>query len=108
MVRAGQLRHRVFVERQSGARDKAGRSAGDWARQVTRSCRIEPKSGEEGVLVGAEAARVTHTITLRFMKGLSAAYRFVEVSTGRVFGIERVLNPDEMNRESVCLCREAV
>ena len=66
--------------------------------------RAQPSGGSEAVESGRLAGRVSHTVTFRYLAGVTPAMRF---RLGpRVFHILAAIDEDERRRWLRCLCEE--
>ena len=107
-MRGGRLRHRITVERQTGAaQDAYGGAVEDWTTLAARWAEIRPVNGREGFDADQPRGEVSHEIWLRYgadIADLSSADRITKGS--RIFDIEAVRNIGERNRDLVVLAKE--
>lgn len=95
----GELRHYVEVQRPkaSAIPDATGERRldrdEDWETVTTRWAKVEPLSGRETWLAQQAQSDTTHTISLRYLAGLSARWRVKWKA--RRFNVTSVLNPGE-------------
>lgn len=115
-MRAGELTHRVQIERRGSGVSGAGASSpgaqrlpsaaadGNW------SAKIEPLSARELVAAATAQILATHKITTYYVEGLDATCRFLETRHGktRVFHIGSVIDVGEKHVWHECLCTEKV
>ena len=100
-MQAGKLRKRLVVQWRDATVDTAGQQATSWADLFSAWAEISPATGAELFYAGAEQAKVTHMITMRYRAELAnpltvAAYR--GVYKGRYFNFAASVNEDERNR----------
>jgi len=113
-MRAGGLRHKVKVQSAASSTSAFGSdpSSETYTTVVTTRARISPLNGSELFRGQQLFADVTTEIGLRYetaLASLSPKYRIVDAnSTGTVYDIGAVINPDERNREFTVLARERV
>jgi SPP1 family predicted phage head-tail adaptor len=104
--RAGDLHHRVAIERQVLSPDGAGGASAAWEIAGYAWVDIRTGGGDERLDVDAETRRVSHEIWLRYREDVSAANR---IRFGaRLFDIEAVVDPDQRRRWLRMLCQEIV
>lgn len=94
------MRDRVDLLRPVVERDAGGAMKTTYPSSVTRWGHVEHVSAREQLLAGAERARISATISLRYFEGLDETYRLKVGS--RTFGIVGVTNPDGRKIEHVC------
>lgn len=104
MIRAGQLRHSVTIQRAIETRGADGSTAQTWITYASVFAAIEPVSGREYFAAQAEGSDVTHRVTIRYIKGLTTKDRVLFGT--RTFDIESILNTGELNAELVLMCSE--
>lgn len=106
MIRAGELRHRVRIERPVDTPDAVtGQAVRDWPLEATVWAAIRPLSAREILARDQVQAEVTHHIVMRY-RALSSAWRIV--FEGRVFEIAAVRNIEERGRMLDVLAVETV
>lgn len=103
--RAGELKQRVVVEAPTVARNAQGGFSETWATAEQRYAKIEPLTGREFFEAQRVDSDVTHMITMRYYSGLTTSHRITYGS--RTFYIESVLNTDERDWKTVCMCTES-
>ena len=97
-MRAGDIRHRVVIQKQ----DDAGSNwngAKTWSTYETVWASVKPVSGTEAVDGDTKKAQsnITHIIGIRYIRGIKPSMR---VLWGRrIFKFKAPLNTDERNRE---------
>lgn len=101
----GKLRHRIEIQTASEAADSLGQMTKTWTTAVTRYAAIEPLSGRELIQAQQVNSEITHKVTLRYY-AVTSKMRFKFGS--RYFEIMSVINKEERNLETVCMCKEAV
>lgn len=103
-MRAGQLRHRLAVQKATESQSSSGEITVEWSILNWTWGQIVPLSGRELDAARQIKSEATHEIRLRYDSGLTSEHRLLFGS--RVFEINAVLNVDERNRESRILARE--
>ncbi len=104
MSAPGKLRCRVALQQAVRISDDGGGASLNWSQIATLWARIEPQKGHEKARYDGLESTITHKITLRYRAGITTGMRFLYA--GRVFNILAVLNENEQNRRSICLCEE--
>ena len=106
-MRAGNLRRRVTVQKQSATKDAFGQPVeNDWQTVVTAWAQIAAITGREIFALGSGfTAQVTHRVTLRYpaqtiTAGMRVSYK------SRLFDVQVVSDPTEDKRELDLLCLE--
>lgn len=108
MIDAGRLRHRVLLQRCTGAVDDYGdplySDDDQWTTEAAVWAAIDPVSGRE--LYAAEQAQsaVSHKIRLRYRQGVSAAWRVLYGN--RVFRILSVIDWEERHESLLLMAQE--
>jgi SPP1 family predicted phage head-tail adaptor len=95
-MRAGELRHRVTIQKQDDA-GSAWNGTRTWNTYATVWAKISPAQGNESMDRQTEKrqAEVTHIITMRYIRGLKPSMRIS--FEGRYFYPEVIRNIDERN-----------
>ena len=105
-MRAGQLRHRVEIQKPGIQADFGGHTQG-WDRVMSVRAAIQPLNGKEYHVARGEASQITARIRLRDCAGLSGMTPEWRVVFGeRCFDIQSVIRPGELRREIVLMCIE--
>ncbi len=105
MIRAGQLRHKITIEKlvqtsdgQGGMNDSfAVHAAGVWAK-------VTPLSVRETLKNMQTEANASHLVTVRYISGVLHSMRII--FQGRILLIKSIINVDERNEELQILCDE--
>lgn len=98
MMRAGQLRHKLSIERPQTETTASGHTKiSSYDCIGTMRASIEPLRGREMLQAQQVNAETTHRIRARHRKDIRTSDRLTK--DGRVFEIESILNVDERNRE---------
>lgn len=111
MMRAGKLRHIVFIQAASGTKDASGHidkteDSSDWASPGTEMrAEVKPLTGDEAEEARRLAPTATHRVTVRYQDGINSTQNRVEFGS-RHFAVRSALNTDERSRELVLLCEE--
>lgn len=105
-MRAGTMRHRVTLVTVTTAEESGGAGYTESESTATVWADVQPISGAEGVVAGAERAPLTHTVRMRYRSGVTPRSRIKLGS--RVLYITSVANVGERNRELLLSCEERV
>lgn len=112
-MRAGQLRHRVTIQK-LGTRIDDGTGGGSipFTDVAEVYASIDPLSGNELLRAEQFEASLTHRIRTRYVAGVHPSYRVLYVDeyadSTRVFDIKQVIDPEERHRELELMCEELV
>ena len=111
VVRAGELRRRIAVQRRDVGQDSTGQPVETWATLFMAWADIAPLNGKELMAASAVQSEVTHEISVRYRPELSdpktvAQYRVLYGT--RVFNIKASLNQDERNRVVILQAAEGL
>lgn len=104
---AGKLRHRIALQKMTGAKDSEGVPVEVWtdvARSVAAS--LEPLKGREYYQAAAMTAENGIPVTIRYRPGITAALR-VRFGT-RILNIRNVIDPEERHIKLILMCEEVV
>jgi SPP1 family predicted phage head-tail adaptor len=104
-MRAGQLRHRIEIQRPSVTRDATGAEIKAWSALVALWAHVQTLNGSERILQTQANATLTHTIVIRNYAGISPVMRVRW--DGRLFEIHSVV-ADERDQQMTLLCTELV
>lgn len=104
-MQAGKLRHRIDIERNTPTLNSLNEPVQAWAAVYPSvACSLEPLNGKELFSAQQFNAQVTHKVTMRGGKTITAADR---IKFGaRVFEITSVINKDERGIETEIMCFE--
>lgn len=100
----GALRHRITLENPVRTDDGGGGGSVSWQPVATLWAAIRPLRGAEYQIADRAEVRVTHEIRFRFRTDVTGEMRLRKGN--RLFHIHSVLNDQERNRWSLCLCEE--
>jgi SPP1 family predicted phage head-tail adaptor len=103
-VNPGELRSRVVVQSATRTTDAGGGFATTWADGASLWAKVEPLEGSELLRAQQLQARVTHRVTIRYRRGLTAASRLR--LGARVLDIQQVIDVDERHQFTELLCEE--
>lgn len=105
-MRAGQLRHRIEIQRQAGTdqNDHGEYQPEDWRTVFTRWGAVEPISARESEFAKGFAATVSHRVRIRHTDDVEPHHRVRH--DGRNFAINGIVNVDERGRETHLYCTE--
>lgn len=108
MIKSGELRHLVTLQRPSGARDAVGGRVTTWDAQGEVHAKIEPIQGRERFYAAQRQASTSHMVTVRYgpeTRDIDATWR-IKFGT-RIFTVdEPPRNTEERNIELVMMCTE--
>ena len=109
MLRAGDLRHRVTLQWDTGVtRNEVGETTAQWTDFAgPLPAKVEPLTGRE--LWNAQQIQpdISHKVTIRYLASVTSKMKVIYGS--RTFHIEGPpLNTEERNIETVLMCREAL
>jgi len=105
-MQGGRLRHRVTVQEPVESQADDGQVTVTWSKIGVRWAAVEPVRGREIIANEQLIGEVSHKVTLRYMKTLTARHRFLY--RDRVLEIVQMINPGEQNLLLECLCKEVV
>lgn len=106
-MQAGRLRHRVTIQRLTGAIGPTGGVADAWQDIGIRWASVKPLAGREWANAVAQQTEITHDVMLRadsLTRTLTPRDRLR--FAGRTLDIQAVRNVDEDNAEMRLLCAE--
>ena len=108
-MKAGKLRHIIDWEQPGEVRGVSGSvTLAPWSTFAENvRCRISPAGGDEALLAAEFISRRTHTITQRYLPGLTTKMRGnyktdaqrLAGQDGRLFDILEIVDVDEMHRQ---------
>ena len=105
-MRAGRLRHKITIERQSATEDAHGERIDTWATLAIRWASVEPLNGKEFFASSGEQSQITTRIRLRYDSTLSDLAPPDRISFNSViYNIESVINPNELNKDLILMCK---
>ena len=105
-VRAGNLRHRVTIQRKSVSLDGYGAENASWAEFARVWASVEGLAGRELWAAQAEQGEQTTGVRARWLPGVKVEDRVVFGS--RTFDILAVVDATGRGREMELMCRELV
>jgi SPP1 family predicted phage head-tail adaptor len=109
-MRIGRLRHRVTLQRRTGAANAFNEPTDTWTDIATVSAGVEPISGREYFAAQQVQSEVSHRVTIRYLAGVNPKDRIVwtdpATDVARYFDIRAVLDRDERHREMQLMCVE--
>ncbi|MGB9845892.1 MAG: phage head closure protein, partial [Desulfotomaculales bacterium] len=74
-MNAGQLRHRVIIQRPTETKDQYKRPAIGWADFATVWAAVEPLSGREFLLAQNTNTELTIRVRIRYLRGVTPGMR---------------------------------
>lgn len=101
-MRAGQLKHRITIQRPTGAQDAWGTPEPQgWEDVALVWSDIRHQSGSESIRAGADVSVVRASVRIRWRTGVDAGMRVLH--GGQVFDVEAVLpSADRKHIDLVC------
>ena len=106
-MNAGQLKHRVTVQKLAVTRDSTGEELETWSNVGTRWAKIEPLRGKENYQRSGETTTNFYKVLMRYEAGLLSTDRRL-VYGSQYLDIESVINIDEANSDYELTCRESI
>ena len=100
-MRAGDLRHRISIQKRTTAQDSFGAQQTTWTDVLQCWAHVAPLSGRELFAAQAVQSETTHSIVIRYNALLwkpTEAAKMRVLYSGRVFNITASNNEDERNR----------
>ncbi|MBD2782858.1 phage head closure protein [Xenorhabdus szentirmaii] len=104
-MRAGRLRHRVTIEKQTSSRTPSGSVIREWSDVASVWAEVRPISGRELVASGAVLTEVTIRIWLRYRADITTSHRIIY--QGNSFAITVVI-PNAQHTRLELLCKGGV
>jgi SPP1 family predicted phage head-tail adaptor len=106
-MRAGELRHRITLQRKNAVRDSYGESVPTWITVATVWAQVETTGGSESVDAAQVAlASLSYMVTIRYRRDVVPTMRVLWGD--RVLEISAVTEPDNRRRLLALLCAEIV
>lgn len=103
-MRAGELRHRVTIERISEAQDASGHEVQTSEEVGTVWASVTAVSGTESRRGIQVEAGVTTLVEMRYRDDVTSQMRLIH--NGRTLNIERATDPEGRKIRLVCQCKE--
>lgn len=88
-IAAGDLRHRVLIQKQVTTRDDDGVSHATWIDVATVWASVEPLSAREFIQSGQQQAAITARVVIRYRDDVQASMRIIH--RGQPLNIQGVL-----------------
>ncbi|TXH06683.1 MAG: head-tail adaptor protein [Rhodocyclaceae bacterium] len=110
-ISAGQLNHRIRIQRPMLIKDALGAPSQTWADVATVWADIQPLSGREARMADRIAAEITHQITVRYRSEFDEPKQIAQMRVlhrGRVFALHAALNDDEAGVAVILLATEGL
>lgn len=105
-MRAGQLRHRVELQRRKEGTDDFGEPTDEWETYATVWAAVRPLQGRDRWAAQQVNAEVTHEVEIRHRSDVKAEHRIKHGD--RVLRIEAPFDPDERGARLMMPCSEEV
>jgi len=102
----GKMRYRVKVQRATNTRDAGGGLSQTFSPVTTIFANIKPKNANSIYRQGILQEKVTHEITIRYMKNIDTNSKITYGT--RQFAVNGIINVDERDRFLTLLCEEGV
>lgn len=102
----GKMRYKVKVERATNTRDAGGGLSQAFSSVATIYANIKPKSANSAYRQGMLQEKVTHEITIRYMKNIDTNSKITYGT--RSFAVNGIVNVDERDRFLTLLCEEGI
>lgn len=105
-MNAGELRHRLFLQRPSTEQDAGtGQLATDWVHVAALWASVEPLSARDFIAAGGTQASIAARVVIRWRKGLATNMRLVSTD-GAIYEPVAFLADPKTGREYVTIpCR---
>lgn len=106
MLKAGNLRHRIALQRKQQTQNpQTGAMVTTWVTEATVPAAVEPLSAREFIAAQAVQSDVSVRIRVRYRPGITSAMRLLH--DGKVYNITGVLADKDSGREYLTLpCSE--
>ncbi len=110
MIRPGDLRHVVRLERPVTTQDAAGEQSSGWTLFARRRAAIARTPGREVFASAERQGRVPTVFRLRYLADVAPSMRLIHVRDGseRVFNILSAIDPDGLGVELLISAEELV
>lgn len=107
-MRAGRLRHRLYLQQSTQTRTASGGYEDGWATIATIWGAVEPLKGREFFENAQVEGDVTHRIVIRSRAEVTTKHRFIHIEKNRVFNVVSVINPNERDISMEIMAKESV
>lgn len=105
-MKAGDLRHRVTIQKQTADTDSFGDEQNVWQDIATVWAAVEPLRGREFFQSQKENAETTVRIRIRYRNGITQDMRVV--FGDKVYEINSIIDIDERHTELQLMCQEVI
>jgi SPP1 family predicted phage head-tail adaptor len=95
-MQAGQLRHRVTIQKFTVACDTAGEGTKTWTTHATVWASVRPIRGREFFEAQKMSSEVTAKITTRYISGVLPSWRFLHGT--KIYTIQEMIDVDDRHR----------
>ena len=107
-MQAGQLRHKLDIEKELATQDNYGQPTQEWVAFLSGIwAAIEPLSGREYYAAQQAIAEISHMVRIRYKAGIKPKMR-VKLGDARYFNIVSVIDIKEAHRELHLMCTEVI
>ena len=105
-MRAGRLRHRLYLQQQIETQDSLGGAIITWTTTATVWGGVEALSGSENFTADQVQSSLQVRIIIRYgseWSGIDSAWRVQAVSSGRKYDIQAVIQPEHRSRPNTVI-----
>jgi len=103
-MRAGDLRHRITIERYTESQNDFGEVVESWSELLSTRASVRPISAKDIFTNSGLINETTHRVFMRYQEDIKPNDRVLY--TGRIFDISSVINSEERNITIELLCKE--
>lgn len=103
-MHAGLLNQRIVIQQYVPSQDSSGSTTETWGTLATVWAAIRPLHGREYYAANQAQIEMTHEVTIRWRRDVSAENRVLFGS--RTFDVKAAVNPDEANEWIILMCLE--
>lgn len=103
-MRAGNLRHKITIQKPTEASDGIGGMTTTWGTFKSVRAAIWPLRGTEYIAAMQVTSEISHKIRIRYLDNVTSKMR-IKFGT-RYFDIQSIINPDERDIYLEMMCRE--
>lgn len=112
-MRAGNLRHRITLQRRKQTKDELGQPSLDWVDLPggAISADIQPMTSRERMVAQANQSELTHMVEIRYQAQFSDPRYMATLRIkygNRIFNIQGSIDPDERHKSLELSCSEGL